>query len=184
MEKRSRYLAPINLEQREIHFKKEAGYEGADQYDTWKPVMQKLMADLYNEVNILRTELNKRENPVMDVVIPTIYAFVNQGESILVQGIGSAMEPPESFDVVVLPDVSTLQAEYPKLVRDALRVARKRVIVGYYATGLKNEFEAYLDTLGYMWLRSEEAYEHYIIDKSPQLLQDGAKETKNGISEI
>jgi hypothetical protein len=71
-----------------------------------------------------------------------------------------------SYDVVLLPDMSTLQDEYEHLIKNALRVARKRVIAGYYANSYKKKFEKYLDSLNLNWLKNEEVKEHYILDLS------------------
>lgn len=99
----------------------------------------------------------------------------------------------KSWDVVLLQDVLEHTNGYEKPVLEALRVAKKRVIVvfwrqmdgvttktnddtdkgtnGYGSDYNKDEWEEWLDTLGYLWLTTEtspEANRHhtyYIIDK-------------------
>lgn len=102
-------------------------------------------------------------------------------------------EPEESWDVVLLQDVLEHTNGYEKSVADALRVARKRVIVtfwrmtdintdtinddgddGYGAAYSRSKWEKYLDSLGYRWiyLRSEpeanRQHDFYIIYKESE----------------
>lgn len=97
------------------------------------------------------------------------------------------------FDVVLLQDVLEHTNGYEKPVREALRVARKRVIVcfwrtmkdvvtktnddrdkgtnGYGSDYNLDEWEEFVDSLGYMWLTTETSpqanrqHTYYIIDK-------------------
>lgn len=99
----------------------------------------------------------------------------------------------KSWDVVILQDVLEHTNGYEKPVTEALRVARKRVIVvfwremndvvtktnddtdkgtnGYGSDYNKAEWENWLDTLGYMWTNTETSpqanrhHTYYIIDK-------------------
>ena len=101
-------------------------------------------------------------------------------------------EPDESWDVVILQDIVEHTNGYEKPVTEALRVARKRVIVtfwrlndidtdtinddgndGYGAAYSRPKWEKYLDSLGYRWiyLRSEpeanRIHDFFIIYKEP-----------------
>ena len=97
-----------------------------------------------------------------------------------------------SFDVVILQDVLEHTNGYKVPIQEALRVAKKRVVMtfwramrddqagdqinddgddGYGATYAKGKLERYLDSLGYFWTQIETnpgANRHhlfYIIDK-------------------
>lgn len=102
-------------------------------------------------------------------------------------------EPDESWDVVLLQDVLEHTNGYEKPVSEALRVARKRIIIsfwhlqdddnphinddtdkgenGYGAWYDKRAWEKYLDTVGYTWLQTESPEDanrqhlFYFIDK-------------------
>lgn len=170
MEKRNGGIDKLDVYQRELHYQKESFIDNGEIDFIY--VMRRVLYDLAEYTDSLHARLHALESKEgslkqakIEVVMPTIESFVNEGESILVNGMGAAMYDPESFDVVVLPDVSTLQDEYEHLIKNALRVARKRVIVGYYANSLKKKFESHLDSLNFHWLKNEEVKEHYIIDK-------------------
>ncbi len=102
----------------------------------------------------------------------------------------SLKEPSESFDVVILQDVLEHTNGYTKPVTEALRVARRRVIISFWhledtdnehinddgndgwgAWYDKNRWEEYLDTLGYFWTETETSpeanrqHKFYLIDK-------------------
>lgn len=103
-------------------------------------------------------------------------------------------EPDESWDVVLLQDCLEHTNGYEKPVQEALRVARKRVIIsfwhlamddnehinddgddGYGAWYNGNKWEAFLNTLPYPWMDDEiqpEGKNHpwhfYIINKEAQ----------------
>lgn len=102
-------------------------------------------------------------------------------------------EPNDSWDVVILQDILEHTNGYEKPVKEALRVSRNRIIIsfwhmeeatqthinddtdkgenGYGAWYNKDEWEKYLDKLGYFWTQTEtapDANRHhlfYIIDK-------------------
>lgn len=100
-----------------------------------------------------------------------------------------------SWDVVLLQDCLEHTNGYEKPVREALRVAKKRVIItfwkasfqdgnnsqdqinddgddGYGATYNRENFEKFLDSLGYPWLETETSpqanrwHKYYVIDKA------------------
>jgi len=99
-------------------------------------------------------------------------------------------EPDSSWDVVLLQDVLEHTNGYEKPVKEALRVAKKRVIIsfwhlqdtdnehinddgddGYGAWYDKAAWESYLNSLGIFWVETETSPEanrqhlFYIIDK-------------------
>lgn len=98
-------------------------------------------------------------------------------------------ESDSSWDVVILQDCLEHTNGYEKPLGEALRVARKRVIVtfwrlqenpghinddgddGYGAHYQRSEWEAYLDKLGYSWFHTETEpganrhHDYYLIDK-------------------
>lgn len=98
-------------------------------------------------------------------------------------------EPDDSWDVVLFQDVLEHTNGYEKPMQEALRVAKKRVIVtfwhladmddphinddgddGWGAWYDKREWEKYLDSLGYTWfldeLEANNRMRHvYVIDK-------------------
>lgn len=102
-------------------------------------------------------------------------------------------EDDGSWDVVLLQDALEHTNGYEKPVSEALRVARKRVIVcfwrtmkdvvtktnddtdkgtnGYGSDYNLDEWEEFIDSLGYMWLQTETSpqanrhHTYYIIDK-------------------
>lgn len=173
MATRNDRIDKLDVYQRELHYQKESQLATGtiDFIFVMRHVLYDLAEytdDLHSQIAALRAGKDLKENSLnqakIEVVMPTIEAFVNQGETILVNGIGAAMYDEKSYDVVVLPDVSTLQDEYEHLIKNALRVARKRVIVGYYANSYKSKFEKYLDSLNLNWLKNEEVKEHYIIE--------------------
>lgn len=116
----------------------------------------------------------------------------NQG-NFEVGDIRDVNEKEDSWDVVILQDVLEHTNGYEKPVREALRVARKRVIVvfwrqmenvvtktnddtdkgtdGYGSDINKEEWEDFLDSLGYTWLTTETSpkanrqHTYYVIDK-------------------
>lgn len=99
------------------------------------------------------------------------------------------LERKKSWDVVILQDCLEHTNGYEKPVREALRVARKRVLVtfwhltenddhinddgddGFGAWYSRPKWEEFLDKLGYMWLKTETSpqanryHDYYIIDK-------------------
>ena len=101
-------------------------------------------------------------------------------------------EPDSSFDVVILQDVLEHTNGYKKPAKEALRVARKRVIVtfwrlgsgedtinddgndGYGAVYGKEKWEKFLDSLGFKWFHDQIFYpetrarDYYVIDKEPK----------------
>lgn len=105
-------------------------------------------------------------------------------------------ESDESWDVVVLQDVLEHTNGYEKPVSEALRVARKRVIIsfwrmdevrpnkinddtaegddGYGAEYNQKDWEKYLNSLDYPWMDTETSEKanrphlFYIIDKEPK----------------
>lgn len=102
-------------------------------------------------------------------------------------------QPDESWDVVVLQDTLEHTNGYEKPVREALRVARKRVIITFWRMNKKETddmnddgkdgwgasysrigWESFLNTLSYVWHQYDytSAYEHkrdyYIIEKEDQ----------------
>jgi hypothetical protein len=179
MEKRDGGLTPkkgidkLDVYQRELHYQKESFLDNGTIDFIF--VMRHVLYDLAEYVDSLHAKLHALQagkeikekslgQAKIEVVMPTIEAFVNEGETILVNGLGAAMYDEKSYDVVILPDMSTLQDEYEHVIKNALRVARKRVIVGYYANSYKKKFEKYLDTLNLNWLKNEEVKEHYILD--------------------
>lgn len=98
-------------------------------------------------------------------------------------------ETDASWDVVILQDVLEHTNGYEKPVKEALRVASKRVIVtfwhlmendehinddgndGWGAWYERGKWEKFLDTLGYTWLHTESApeanrqHDFFFIDK-------------------
>ena len=97
-------------------------------------------------------------------------------------------EPDESFDVVILQDVLEHTNGYEKPILEALRVARKRIIItfwhltenddhinddgddGWGAWYSRPKWEEFLDSLGYKWIteqipRKGAFHDFYIIDK-------------------
>lgn len=101
-------------------------------------------------------------------------------------------EPDKSWDVVILQDVLEHTNGYEQTVREALRVARKRVIVvfwkpfrtsgdgdqinddgndGYGSNYEQQPWEDFLDRLGYVWFDAETSpaanrhHFYYVIDK-------------------
>lgn len=101
-------------------------------------------------------------------------------------------EPDESWDVVLLQDVLEHTNGYEKTIREALRVARKRVIIvfwkafrkdgdgdqinddgndGYGSNYEQKPFEEFLTKTGYMWNYTETPeganrhHYYYIVDK-------------------
>lgn len=98
-------------------------------------------------------------------------------------------EPDDSWDVVILQDCLEHTNGYEKPMREALRVAKKRVIVvfwhltedddhinddgddGYGAWYSRPKWEEFLDSTGYKWLHEELEYpanrkrDYYVIDK-------------------
>lgn len=100
-------------------------------------------------------------------------------------------EPDASFDVVILQDCLEHTNGYERPVSEALRVAKRRIIItfwrmsegdtdtinddgndGYGAAYSRSKWEKYLDTLAYMWIHDEihpEGKSHswhlYVIDK-------------------
>lgn len=102
--------------------------------------------------------------------------------------------PDGSWDVVILQDILEHTNGYEKPVREALRVAKKRVIIsfwhladndnehinddgddGYGAWYNDKKWEKWLDTLGYHWMETEvspegrnHSWHFYIIDKEQQ----------------
>ena len=113
--------------------------------------------------------------------------------NIEVGDIRDVKEDDGSFDVVILQDVLEHTNGYEKPVREALRVARKRVIVcfwrqmedvvtktnddrdkgtnGYGSDYNKQEWEDFLNSLPYVWFDTETSpkanrpHTYYIIDK-------------------
>lgn len=113
--------------------------------------------------------------------------------NIEVGDIRSVMEDDDSFDVVLLQDVLEHTNGYEKPVSEALRVARKRVVVcfwrtmenvvtktnddrdkgtdGYGSDYNKQEWEDFLNTLPYVWFdavtssKANRPHTYYIIDK-------------------
>lgn len=171
MEKRTSRIDQIDVYQRELHYQKESFLDQGTIDFIF--VMRHVLYDLSEYVDSLHARIYTLENPQgssslnkakIEVVTPVIESFVNTGETILVNGISATMQDENSYDVVVLPDMSTLQDEYDHLIRAAIRVARKRVVVGYYANSLKKKFETYLDSLNLPWVKNEEVKEHYIIE--------------------
>lgn len=99
------------------------------------------------------------------------------------------LEPDNSWDVVVVQDCLEHTDGYEKPIREALRVARKRVIVafwhltenddhinddgddGYGAWYSRGKWEEFLDILGYKWEHHQivdpkgKPRDFYIIDK-------------------
>ena len=101
--------------------------------------------------------------------------------------------PKDDFDVVILQDILEHTNTYEKPVTEALRVAKKRVIVcfwrdmenvvtkvnddtdkgtdGYGADINKNDWEDFLDSLKLFWIHTETSpkanrqHTYYIIDK-------------------
>jgi ubiquinone/menaquinone biosynthesis C-methylase UbiE len=101
--------------------------------------------------------------------------------------------PNDFFDVVLLQDILEHTNSYKKPLEEALRLARKRVIVcfwrtmdgvitkvnddtdkgtnGYGADINKDEWETWLDSIGHTWLytetstRANRPHTYYIIDK-------------------
>lgn len=97
-------------------------------------------------------------------------------------------ESDESWDVVIMQDVLEHTNGYEQPVREALRVAKKRVIFtfwhmtenddhinddgddGWGAWYSRPKWEAFLDTLGYTWLHHQiddgkKPRDFYIVDK-------------------
>lgn len=99
-------------------------------------------------------------------------------------------EADESWDVVISQDVLEHTNGYEKPISEALRVARKRVIVTFWRMGAgedditnddgddgygsaysRKKWEKYLDTLGYAWMQTESSkhanrkHDFYLIDK-------------------
>lgn len=98
-------------------------------------------------------------------------------------------EPDESWDVVIIQDCIEHTNGYETPILEALRVARKRVIVsfwhltenddhinndgddGYGAWYSRPRWEKFLDSLNYLWLNTESSptanrqHDFYIIDK-------------------
>jgi ubiquinone/menaquinone biosynthesis C-methylase UbiE len=101
-------------------------------------------------------------------------------------------QPNESYDVVILQDVLEHTNGYEKPVKEALRVARKRVIItfwksfrnpgdgdqtnddgndGYGSNYEQKPWEDFLDSLGYAWVSTETSpqanrwHKYYIITK-------------------
>lgn len=103
----------------------------------------------------------------------------------------------ESFDVVILQDILEHTNTFKEPVTEALRVAKKRVIVcfwrtmegvvtkvnddrdkgtdGYGADINKDDWEDFLDELGYFWVTTETSpkanrqHTYYVIDKKESL---------------
>jgi ubiquinone/menaquinone biosynthesis C-methylase UbiE len=104
------------------------------------------------------------------------------------------MQPEESWDVVILQDCLEHTNGYREPVKEALRVARKRVIItfwkasfqdgnesvdqtnddgddGYGSTYNRKNFENFLDLLGCHWLTTETSpkanrwHRYYVIEK-------------------
>lgn len=99
-------------------------------------------------------------------------------------------EPDSSWDVVIVQDCLEHTNGYEKPVAEALRVAKKRVIISFWHLDYtdnphinddgndgwgawydKAEWEKYLDTIGYMWIHDEihpegkaHSWNFYIID--------------------
>ena len=103
-------------------------------------------------------------------------------------------QPISSWDVVLMQDVLEHTNGYEKPVKEALRVARRRVIISFWhldgnegtehinddgndgwgAWYDKTSWEKYLDTLDYPWFHTDIApkdkthtWHFYIIDKEP-----------------
>lgn len=100
-------------------------------------------------------------------------------------------EKDSSWDVVILQDCLEHTNGYEKPMQEALRVAKKRIIVSFWHLDYtpnphinddgndgwgawydKKKWEDYLDTLGYMWLHDEifpegklHSWNFYVIDK-------------------
>lgn len=99
-------------------------------------------------------------------------------------------EPDESYDVVIVQDCLEHTNGYEKPVSEALRVAKKRVIITFWRMGSgedkinddgndgwgavygQEKWEKYLDTLDYMWIHDEifpegksHSWHFYVIDK-------------------
>lgn len=101
-------------------------------------------------------------------------------------------EPDASWDVVILQDILEHTNGYERPILEALRVARKRVIItfwkpfrrpgdgdqinddgndGYGSNYEQGPFEQFLDDVGYSWLDTETSpaanrwHKYYIIDK-------------------
>lgn len=106
-------------------------------------------------------------------------------------------EKDKSWDVVILQDVLDHMPGYEKPITEAMRVSRKRVIISFWRGQMKSDypndhdedmirddgndgwtgeysrrkFEHWLDTLGYMWMRTESGetanrwHVFYVIDK-------------------
>lgn len=118
--------------------------------------------------------------------IPTEYALPFE-----LQDCRDLKEPDGSWDVVIIQDCLEHTNGYEKPMSEALRVARKRVIVafwhlmdkdednainddgddGYGAWYSGSKWERYLDKLGYKWLHyqiidhQDKARDFYVIDK-------------------
>lgn len=106
-----------------------------------------------------------------------------------VQDARDIKEKDNSWDVVLLQDIVEHTNGYEKPIEEALRVAKKRVIVtfwhltenddhinddgkdGYGAWYSRPKLEKYLDTLGYTWMHTESdpeanrQHDFYVIDK-------------------
>lgn len=117
----------------------------------------------------------------------------NQGPRIRLGDARSLKEPDKSWDVVLLQDCLEHTNGYEKPVSEALRVARKRVIItfwhledtdnehinddgndGWGAWYDKQRWEAFLDSLNLHWLMTESAPDanrhhlFYVIDLKEQ----------------
>lgn len=109
-----------------------------------------------------------------------------------VQDCRALKEPGDSWDVVIMQDVLEHTNGYERPIREALRVARKRVIVvfwkpfrtegdgdqinddgndGYGSNYERAPWEEFLGNLGYVWFDAETSTEanrhhiYYVIDK-------------------
>lgn len=99
-------------------------------------------------------------------------------------------QPDSSYDVVIVQDCLEHTNGYEKPISEALRVAKKRVIITFWRMGSgedkinddgndgwgavygQEKWEKYLDTLGYMWMHDEifpegksHSWHFYVIDK-------------------
>lgn len=99
-------------------------------------------------------------------------------------------EPDESWDVVIMQDVLEHTNGYEKPIQEALRVAKKRIIISFWhltenddhinddgddgwgAWYSQPKLEEFLDTLDYMWLHDtihpegrNHPWDFYVIDK-------------------
>lgn len=162
-------LEKLNLEQMMLHYKKLALLELGEPEIHWE--ILHYLRDIVNRYNDLLDYLAYREQTEQGMWLPAdapqnIFPFLRVGESILFNGLQARNWSDNAHDAVVIVDAPRDDSGFETSVREALRVARRVVVVGY--KGEAEKAEKFIDSLGYHWLETGSTPNYYVIDKEEQ----------------